>query len=328
MAVYHYEYQNHTWELPVITIPPDSLLETYHKNDCTLMTFTGLFEGFEAASVHRVLTHLLDKESSLEIADIDLLEYLQIPSYWTYIIATLREREMKQHFLDESYPDRGWRIDPFYDLIVDDPDEYRKRKIERLPDSKGLLRCGSSSPAPRNSQMGTNNNELVSLSLKLLTGDDTIYPRSLIFSFRKTLEHLFTLIDQIPEAFITGQAPFSCFSNYISVSIDVFIVTEDEDRARKVLREIYDILCKERMEGCIIKEYSVEIHCNSTRVEVFLMLFRSYSEVLHTIDVDCCALGYKNGNFWLTPRAFYALLHGCNTVNLDKITENGLSRVS
>ena len=53
------------------------------------------------------------------------------------------------------------------------------------------------------------------------------------------------------------------------------------------------------------------------RINFIRKLFRTYSEILHGIDVDCCCIGWDGVDVWATERCMFALNRGYNTVNLD-----------
>lgn len=49
--------------------------------------------------------------------------------------------------------------------------------------------------------------------------------------------------------------------------------------------------------------------------EINLRLYNSPTEILHTIDIDCCCIGYDGQDLWITPRGLHAWQQGYNVFN-------------
>ena len=54
--------------------------------------------------------------------------------------------------------------------------------------------------------------------------------------------------------------------------------------------------------------------------QIVLRLYKTLSEILHGFDVDCCAVGYDGKDIWMTKRALFAISHGYNTVNFERLS--------
>lgn len=149
---------------------------------------------------------------------------------------------------------------------------------------------------------------------------------------------LITELSKIPGVFIAGGFIFSALYGTHLPDVDVFLCREkgclyktDEEAEHKIyeiiksVREKFSHVNAEQLSFTRTK-YAVTILIDSidksipVEIQVILRIYNSPSEVLHGFDVDCCCLGYRNGEIWVTPRAVSALQCGYNTVDFDRLS--------
>lgn len=59
---------------------------------------------------------------------------------------------------------------------------------------------------------------------------------------------------------------------------------------------------------------------NESIFQIILRSYKTFSEIIHGFDVDCCCLGFDGVNLWATPRAIVSLRDGFNRVNFDLLS--------
>ncbi len=130
--------------------------------------------------------------------------------------------------------------------------------------------------------------------------------------------------DTIPHLFIAGGYIFKHLGNlYINGDIDVFFVGCDEENANNLI-DIFIINNQRNIRKITRSTNCVSVfmshNYNIIEVQFILRLYRSYSEVLHGFDVDCCCVGYDGNDIYMTERALYAISNRTNTVNFDLLS--------
>lgn len=124
--------------------------------------------------------------------------------------------------------------------------------------------------------------------------------------------------------FVAGGKIFSLLFGTKSSDIDIFLHSCDEKTAEEIILAIADKLTKDTEFKIVRTEHALSINVRDQyrydKYQIIFRLYRSPSEILHGFDVDCCCLGYDGTNIWATERACYALNHGYNLVNFDRLS--------
>lgn len=105
--------------------------------------------------------------------------------------------------------------------------------------------------------------------------------------------------------------------------IDIFIYgIEDENKANekmiKIVNEIKDFLpyssiaIRGKHAITIVSQYP------HRHIQFVVRLYKTKTEILAGFDVDCCSVGYDGTNVYMTPRAHYAIMRKCNTVDMTR----------
>ncbi len=242
----------------------------------------------DPVSALRILQHLEDPDRPLLWGDRNLVENkLQIPWNWSYQTAILLEEEMRAQMYQPGFENSVYHTNPTYGLL--NWKDWKSQifgvsawtSLDALPDVLTL-------------------NDFPSLSsLK-----DTL----LEFEEDDPKTYL-----QGRRCMIAGGCILSKLLGMKSSDIDLFAITKNETLANKI---VYD-LCKKISYGDCSRTRNA-VSFTHLKTQIILRLYSTPSEVLHGFDVDCCAIGYWNGNYWLTRRAAYALSKGYNTLNLAR----------
>ncbi len=56
------------------------------------------------------------------------------------------------------------------------------------------------------------------------------------------------------------------------------------------------------------------------KINIIMKGYKTYSEVLHATDIDCCCVGWDSQDVWITERGRFSLYRGYNTVNLELLS--------
>ena len=214
----------------------------------------------------------------------------------TYEEAILTENEMRAYMY--SLPDHPMFQDQHYDLI-----EITEEWHSSL--GKGLN--------PRDGPFLFSNQRLNSASW---------------VQIKEQLVHFDRLL-KIPGLFIAGGSIFSLLFNGPKRDIDLFLYDVDPKEAMNRVLLLFEQLNRENRNGKMVllrtqNALTFKLTQYGTRrvvneYQVVLRLYKTKSEILHGFDVDSCCLGYDS-RLWMTPRCKFALEHGYNTVNFERLS--------
>jgi len=125
---------------------------------------------------------------------------------------------------------------------------------------------------------------------------------------------------------VAGGAVFSALFGLPINDVDIFFVGTQPDQATAIIRQQIGRNQAARSENSVSTRFSRRL-ANGTidkssivDVQYILRLYRSISEVIHGFDVDCCCMAYDGNNVWITPRAYYSMQKGYNSLNKERLS--------
>jgi len=95
------------------------------------------------------------------------------------------------------------------------------------------------------------------------------------------------------------------------------LIPRDTSIEEFYLQKTSEVALKRTKNAISLVEY---IHFGMREIQVILRLYQTMSEVLHGFDVDSACVGYDGTDIWITQRCYYALTHGFNTVNFNRLS--------
>lgn len=229
-----------------------------------------------------------------------LFDYLGQSLFNDYEISSLQEIEMRTKMYLPEFKEHSMNTDPYFNLVKIDQELWESLRVARVPDNNLLFQE------------------------KIITNQswDQIQTK---------LEELKRITAISPNYFIAGGRIFSALFGTESNDIDIFLHSCNAKQAEQLLFEFYLGINKSLDR---IKDYSatnvtrtkntvtfnIATHNTSTDYQFVLRIYQTPSEVLHGFDVDSCCFGFDGTNIWATQRALYAITHGYNTVNFDRLS--------
>ncbi len=242
-----------------------------------------LLGRYKSESILSLFNYLIDNTQKLDVSDYKLVQWLQIDTERTYELIILHEEDMRKNMYKPRK--QGLYLDPLY----------------------GLLELNFETPIHTGS---------------LIDSPDILTWKVLQKTF-STFSDRGGILSKIKGVFIAGGYILSRFLDFDANDIDIFLITSDVQEADKIICEVHKAITTDLRFPPIITRtknsitYSTGLH---PKIQIILRLYRTPSEVLHGFDVDCCAVGYWQGKFYMTQRAAYALRRGYNTVNLNRLS--------
>ena len=221
-----------------------------------------------------------------------------------YQVILGREDEMRKNMYYSNYKNHKMNTDPHYNLVNIDESTLETMIITNYQYSRAIKEAS---------------NILFKRQQPLKsTPWDTLQK-----SIKEELDPLF--IEKYKDhIFIAGGKIFSLLFGTKSSDIDIFLHSCDEKTAEEIILAIADKLTKDAKFKIIRTEHALSINVRDryryNKYQIIFRLYHSPSEILHGFDVDCCCLGYDGSHIWATERACYALNHGYNLVNFDRLS--------
>ena len=104
--------------------------------------------------------------------------------------------------------------------------------------------------------------------------------------------------------------------------VDIFFVDSDENLILEYIKTVIEYLEAEYYAHgeCNVKRTKNTISITNhmfPEYQFILRIYKTYSEVIHGFDVDCCCIGLDGKDMYMTERCKYAIFNGYNTVNFD-----------
>lgn len=214
-----------------------------------------------------------------------------------YDSAIAVEDDMRKHMYQPDYQNHAMNTDPHYDLVRLDAVKWRELKWHE-PDRSGLI--------------------FPLASVKKL-------------SWRYISRALEVLRQYTaPGVVVAGGAVYAALTGTKAHDIDLFIHgTYDYDTAIEKAKNALSYSSGNRVVY-VRTPNSVTVECKGDGVyrQVILRHYRSISEIIHGFDVDSCCFAFDGEHVWATPRALFALTHGYNTVNFDRLSPSYIPRLA
>lgn len=270
-----------------------------------------------------VLIDYLLKGEFPEEDDLDILDFFMIPYKDTYEYIIYKENQLRKYLYNKDYISHPMTTDKYYDLIKIDEKTWDSLQLGSNLENKDLL-------------FNNKKLQLTKKSWKEIT-EDNIFNilRGLYNLISKAHEYESMLPDDIvklskePCVFIAGGSLFKSlftFRESSSVDIDIFFYDCDEEKAKNIIK-LVTFLLQDSDEfqlpyRPVIKRSTnaISIPIGYTPLQFITRLYKSPSEILHGFDVDCCCIGFDGKDIYMTRRCYYALTHGYNTVNFDRMS--------
>jgi len=222
-----------------------------------------------------------------DVDHIPILDAAGIELDHSYALSSIYEEHMRQHMYDDGYQDDPINTDLYYGLIKVTSSFWERFRVRRPDD------------------------------LNLLFHEQKVEKKSW-GEVQKSLEELkplFALGES--KVLVAGGRIFSSLFGTRAPDIDLFLYGTDVTQATET---IFELVKTFGMRSITRTANAFTLNVDQKEYQVILRLYRTPSEVLHGFDVDCCSVGYDGENLWITQRAYYALSHGYNTVNFNRLS--------
>lgn len=133
-----------------------------------------------------------------------------------------------------------------------------------------------------------------------------------------------------PGVVVAGGAVYAALTGTTAGDIDLFIHGQyDYQQALEKIRAALQYRSKNETPHYIRTANAVSVECTADGVyrQVILRHYRSISEIIHGFDVDSCCFAFDGEHVWATQRGLFALTHGYNTVNFDRLSPSYIPRL-
>ena len=127
---------------------------------------------------------------------------------------------------------------------------------------------------------------------------------------------------------VAGGKIFSILFGTQSHDIDIFLYGQEYDNAVNTIIGYTNDYINDLKKLVRTKNAVTFVVRDKDEIQIILRLYRTVSEILHGFDVDSCSMGYDGENIYLTERALYAIQHGYNTVNFDRLSNSYEARLA
>nr|QBK90140.1 MAG: hypothetical protein LCPAC102_00500 [Pithovirus LCPAC102] len=231
---------------------------------------------------------------------------------YSYILAIKYEDYIRDKMYNIEYIDHPMNTYKYYDLIKLDKKIIKKINHNRRYNYKNIKNSSNILFKPNN-EYNTDINMMKSINIQI---------NKIKYIFVEKYKN---------NILVAGGYVYSMLYNTYSPDIDIFIHSCDYITAEKIIKSIFINIAKiMKMNIYIIRtKNAITLKCNIYNIEfqIILRLYGSPSEILHGFDVDSCCLGCDGNDIWMTKKAYYALTHGYNTVDFNRLSPSYESRL-
>lgn len=307
----------HILELLQSNIPEFSLLDTLMRNESETIDDGDLFVKVKDDNFYYVCDYMNKsiKPMYLEHEERYVLEYWGL--YKSYDQIFLEEVYIRNNLYSshENFETHPMKTDLYYKLIKMDDFKDRYRNYIQMYSEK-----------PETVLFNSDKNIL-------REGDK---------SNIEELKFLFDIAKQSDvKIFIAGGAIFNHFFGYDQnkyyqrkSDIDIFFVDSEQENIlifinniakhiKLILSNKFEYFKDEYINVKRTKNTVSIITSSENNIPVYpefqfiLRIYKTYSEVVHGFDIDCCCMGWDGNDFWMTERCEYAIFNGFNTINFE-----------
>jgi hypothetical protein len=143
-----------------------------------------------------------------------------------------------------------------------------------------------------------------------------IYPEfDLLFIKQEFEKNSNNIFDNIHDCIVTGgmvSKHFTYNNYFVDTDYDVFLLTNDENRALEIINLIYNRL-NSKLKTYILKtKNTITLYNSKFEIQIITKFYNNISEVFTNFDLDCCCVGYSNGVLYALPRFIRSLAYSGN----------------
>ena len=304
-----FDVEGHVYELPLDRIPKDCMLNLlrskittmnvpHRQDDKSMIIELNETTRDEFEHVYNYLVHgVYPSQSAMPV-----LDYMNIPLFDNYDVSIQQEVEMRKNMYLPEFQQHPMNTDPHFNLIKVDEQLWNELIIDRATDPDLLFNRGSLVKQPWH-------------------------------NVQQSLAALNPITDVSPHFFVAGGSIFAALFGTRTNDVDVFLHGCDKQQGEQLLykfaTDVAGVKIKKhddvyyRISQITRTKNALSFDKASRKAmehQIILRIYRTPSEILHGFDVDSCSLGYDGKNIWATQRALFAIKHGYNTVNFDRLS--------
>lgn len=260
----------------------------------------------EARSMN-IVGKLITKGIIPTIEELDVLSFFRIDESYSYPLSLIREDHMRNNMYREEFILHEMNVNPHYGLSAINPE------ILHICDMRHA------------NMLFISEHSLQLQSMKEIH----LHLEKFKFLFQMT---------NVVGVLIAGGSILNALLNTQHSDIDIFLYKRNQDEAIKqivkLIRSHHGSMINIDISRTnnVVNIYVNKLSKNSCQYQIILRLYSTPSEILH--GFDCCSVGYDGnplweppygkplmGNpLWENPRALFAITHGYNTVNFDRLS--------
>ena len=145
--------------------------------------------------------------------------------------------------------------------------------------------------------------------------------------FEKHSNHIF---DDIHDCVVTGgmvSKHFTYNNYFVDTDYDVFLLTNDENRALEIIKLIYDRLNSKSKTYILKTKNTITLYNTKIEIQIITKFYNCISEIFINFDLDCCCVGYSNGVLYALPRFIRSLAYSGNIFDPDRQSPSYIHRL-
>jgi hypothetical protein len=138
------------------------------------------------------------------------------------------------------------------------------------------------------------------------------------------------IFDNIPDILVAGGIISNIFTLnecYITSDYDVFLLTQDNNRALEIVNIIYEKMNTLKHTHILKTKNTITLYNTKYEIQIITKLYDSIFDVLNNFDLDSCCVGYSNGNLYALPRFIRSLAYCGNILNPEKYSSSYFYRL-
>ena len=159
----------------------------------------------------------------------------------------------------------------------------------------------------------------------------SIYPEFDIKFIRQEFEkHSSHIFDDIQDCLVTGgmvSKHFTYNNYFVDTDYDVFLLTNDENRALEIIKLIYDRLNSKSKTYILKTKNTITLYNTKIEIQIITKFYNCISEIFINFDLDCCCVGYSNGVLYALPRFIRSLAYSGNIFDPDRQSPSYIHRL-
>lgn len=138
------------------------------------------------------------------------------------------------------------------------------------------------------------------------------------------------IFDNIPDIIVAGGIISNIFTLnecYSCSDYDVFLLTQDRERALEIVNILYKRLSALKPTHILKTKNTITLYNLNYEVQIITKLYDSIIDVLCNFDLDSCCVGYSNGNLYALPRFIRSLAYCGNIIDPEKYSSSYFYRL-